>query len=35
MEKDMVKAGLRREDAQVRVAWRRGLSGFSSSADER
>jgi hypothetical protein len=35
VEKDMVKAGLRREDAQVRVAWRRGVSGFSSSADER
>jgi hypothetical protein len=26
---------LRRDDAQVRVAWRRGVSGFSSSADER
>jgi hypothetical protein len=35
VEKDMVKAGLRRDDAQVRVAWRRGVSGFSSSADER
>jgi hypothetical protein len=35
VDKDMVKAGLRRDDAQVRVAWRRGVSGFSSSADER
>jgi hypothetical protein len=35
VEKDMVKAGLWRDDAQVRVAWRRGVSGFSSSADER
>jgi hypothetical protein len=33
--KDMVKARLRRDDAQVRVAWRRGVFGFSSSADER
>jgi hypothetical protein len=31
----MVKAGLWRDDAQVRVTWRRGVSGFSSSADER
>ena len=30
VEKDMVKAGLRRDDA-----WRREVSGFSSSADER
>jgi hypothetical protein len=35
VEKDMVKAGLRRDDAQVGVAWRRGVSGFSSLADER
>jgi hypothetical protein len=35
VEKDMVKAGLWRDDAQVRIAWRRGVSGFSSSADER
>jgi hypothetical protein len=34
VEKDMVKAGLRRDDAQVRVSWRRGVSGFSSSADK-
>jgi hypothetical protein len=35
VEKDMVKAGLQRDDAQVRVAWRRGVSGLFSSADER
>jgi hypothetical protein len=35
VEKDMVKAELRRDNAQVRVACRRGVSGFSSSADER
>jgi hypothetical protein len=29
----MVKAGLRRDDVQVTVAWRRGVSGFSSSAN--
>jgi hypothetical protein len=34
VEKDMVKAGLRHDDAQVRVAWRHGVSGFSSSADK-
>jgi hypothetical protein len=30
VEKDMVKAGLRRDDAQDRDAWRSGVSGFSS-----
>ena len=34
-EKDMVRAGLRREDARDRGQWRRGLKRMSSLAEKR